>query len=93
VFSGIAQQLDFSGYGDDGSSSDDCSLDYCLAGISSVQSPGSAYRTPGVNRHRSRIIAQSPQSINALPYAALEKLRLCDSPSTPKVNWKPVCTL
>ncbi|KAJ3597191.1 hypothetical protein NHX12_003591 [Muraenolepis orangiensis] len=83
VFNGIAQQLEFSSSGDDGSSSDD-GLDYCLSRISSVQSPGSACLTPRVNRHRSRRIGPSSPSINPIPYAALTNLRLCDSPSTPK---------
>ncbi|CAL8355470.1 unnamed protein product [Lota lota] len=80
AFEGIAQQLEFCSSGDDGSSSDDV-FDYCLSRISSNQGPGSACRTPRANRHRSRSIAQS---VNPIPYAALNKLRLCDSPSTPK---------
>ncbi|XP_041650688.1 wee1-like protein kinase 2 [Cheilinus undulatus] len=51
-----------------------------------VHSPSSACRTPRVQRHRSRSITiPSPvQCTSPIPYASWRKLRLCDSPSTPK---------
>uniref|UniRef100_A0A8C5B7L5 Wee1-like protein kinase n=1 Tax=Gadus morhua TaxID=8049 RepID=A0A8C5B7L5_GADMO len=80
VLDGIAQRIEFCSSGDDGSSSDEV-FDYCLSRNSSNQSSGSAYRTPRVNRQRSRSIAQS---FSPIPYTALTNLRLFDSPSTPK---------
>ena len=88
VLDGIAQRIEFCSSGDDGSSSDEV-FDYCLSRNSSNQSSGSAYRTPRVNRQRSRSIAQS---FSPIPYTALTNLRLFDSPSTPKVKLKSVCT-
>ncbi|CAL8262232.1 unnamed protein product [Merluccius merluccius] len=85
VFNGVAQQLGFSSSGDDGGSSDDDGLDYCLSRAPAAQSPGSGCRTPRGTRHRTRsLLAQSSQSLSPIPYAALKNLRLCDSPSTPK---------
>ncbi|XP_041967350.1 wee1-like protein kinase 2 [Alosa sapidissima] len=53
---------------------------------SPVQSPSSACRTPRVQRHRQRSITASPTSFpsSPIPYAAWNKLRLCESPYTPK---------
>ncbi|XP_071371577.1 wee1-like protein kinase 2 [Centroberyx affinis] len=85
LFDEITQQLDFSSCGEEGCSSDNSSDD-CASGISAVRSPSSACRTPRVQRHRSRSITLSPSlhPTNPIPYAAWRKLRLCDSPSTPK---------
>ncbi|KAM4618772.1 wee1-like protein kinase 2 [Polymixia lowei] len=85
VFDGIAQQLDFSSCGEEGSSSDEGS-DHCAPRIFRFQSPSSACRTPRVQRHRSRSINLSPSSglTNPIPYAAWRNLRLCESPNTPK---------
>lgn len=96
-FDGISQQLDFASGGEDGSSSSssDNSLDGFGFRIRSprlaspgVLSPGSACRTPRVRRHRARSgAASSPsQCTSPIPYATWRKLRLCDSPSTPKVR-------
>ncbi|XP_034541059.1 wee1-like protein kinase 2 [Notolabrus celidotus] len=87
VFDGISQALDFSSCGEEGSSSDNSSDD-CTFRIKSprIRSPGSACRTPRVQRHRSRSITiSSPRHCTSpIPYASWKKLRLCDSPSTPK---------
>ncbi|KAM7396390.1 hypothetical protein PAMP_019434 [Pampus punctatissimus] len=82
LFDEINQQLDFSSCEDEGSSSDISSDDWA----SRIRSPSSACRTPRVQRHRSRSNSfSSPlQRTSHIPYASLSKLRLCDSPSTPK---------
>ncbi|KAM9854042.1 wee1-like protein kinase 2 [Aulostomus maculatus] len=82
MFDGISQQLDFSSCGEEGSSSDNNSDDY----TSRIQSPSPTCRTPRVQRHRSRSSAFSStlQCTSPIPYAVWRKLRLCDSPSTPK---------
>uniref|UniRef100_A0A3Q3EYY8 Wee1-like protein kinase n=1 Tax=Labrus bergylta TaxID=56723 RepID=A0A3Q3EYY8_9LABR len=51
-----------------------------------VHTPSSACMTPRVQRHRSMSITiPSPvQCTSPIPYASWSKLRLCDSPSTPK---------
>ncbi|XP_056334504.1 wee1-like protein kinase 2 [Danio aesculapii] len=60
-------------------------------------------RTPRIQRHRTRSITVSPSiHTSPIPYAAWKKLRLCDSPSTPKSllskstlpcsSSKPCCT-
>ncbi|KAM7002884.1 wee1-like protein kinase 2 [Tautogolabrus adspersus] len=98
VFDGISQQLDFSSCGEEGSSSSDNSSDDCTFRIKSprvhsprvrtprVRTPSSDCMTPRVQRHRSRSITiPSPvQCTSPIPYASWRKLRLCDSPSTPK---------
>lgn len=54
---------------------------------SPIQSPSSACRTPRVPRHRQRSITASPSFPSSpIPYAAWNKLRLCESPNTPKVS-------
>ncbi|XP_032378836.1 wee1-like protein kinase 2 isoform X1 [Etheostoma spectabile] len=86
LFDEISQQLDFSSCGEEGSSSDNSSDD-CTSSIRSprIHSPSSACRTPRVQRHRSRNSTLSPlQCTSPIPYASWRKLRLCDSPSTPK---------
>ncbi|CAJ1057207.1 wee1-like protein kinase 2 [Xyrichtys novacula] len=87
VFEGISQQLDFSSCGEEGNSSDNSSDD-CIFRIQSprIRSPASVCRTPRVQRHRSRSITISSPShcTSPIPYASWKKLRLCDSPSTPK---------
>ncbi|XP_035520163.1 wee1-like protein kinase 2 isoform X2 [Morone saxatilis] len=49
-----------------------------------IHSP--ACRTPRVQRHRSRnnTLSSPLQCTSPIPYASWKKLRLCDSPSTPK---------
>ncbi|KAI9523526.1 Wee1-like protein kinase 2 [Dissostichus eleginoides] len=51
-----------------------------------IGSPSSACRTPKVQRQRSRndTICSPLQCTSPIPYASWRKLRLCDSPSTPK---------
>lgn len=85
VFDGMAQELDFSSCGDEGSSSDSSDDDWTSR---IVRSPSAVCRTPRMQRHRSRSITMSPSfdSNNPIPYVAWRKLRLCDSPSTPKVE-------
>lgn len=80
LFNEISQQLDFSSCGEEGNSSDTTSDD-CTA----------VCRTPRVQRHRSRSNASSSplQCISPIPYASWRKLRLCDTPSTPKANNHP----
>uniref|UniRef100_A0A3P9M4V8 Wee1-like protein kinase n=1 Tax=Oryzias latipes TaxID=8090 RepID=A0A3P9M4V8_ORYLA len=77
LFDGINQQLDFSSCGEDGSS-----------GNASDHFASQMCRTPRVQRHRSRSspsTSTSPsQCASPIPYASWKKLRLCDSPSTPK---------
>ncbi|XP_034444111.1 wee1-like protein kinase 2 isoform X1 [Hippoglossus hippoglossus] len=52
----------------------------------SFHSPSSACRTPRVQRHRGRshTLSSPFQCTSPIPYASWSKLRLCDSPSTPK---------
>ncbi|XP_029008734.1 wee1-like protein kinase 2 [Betta splendens] len=87
LFDEISQKLDFSSWGEEGSSSDNSSDD-CAAMTRSprISSPASACWTPRVQRHRSRSNAMSSpsQCTSPIPYASWSKLRLCDSPSTPK---------
>ncbi|XP_028264155.1 wee1-like protein kinase 2 isoform X2 [Parambassis ranga] len=87
LFDGINQQLDFSSCGEEGSSSDNNSDD-CVTSIRSprIRSPSSACQTPRVQRHRSRSNASSSpyQCTSPIPHSFWRKLRLCDSPSTPK---------
>ncbi|XP_019749728.1 wee1-like protein kinase 2 [Hippocampus comes] len=93
LFDEISQRLDFSNCGkegsDDGShSSSSCSSDNnsddCTSRMQSPSSP--ACRTPRVQRHRSRNnTLSSPLSCTSpISFASWNKLRLCDSPSTPK---------
>ncbi|XP_012688554.1 wee1-like protein kinase 2 [Clupea harengus] len=52
---------------------------------SPIQSPSSVCRTPRVQRHRRSSITASPSFPSSpIPYEAWNKLRLCESPSTPK---------
>ncbi|XP_008310053.1 wee1-like protein kinase 2 isoform X2 [Cynoglossus semilaevis] len=87
LFDGISQQLDFTSCGEEGNSSDNSS-DECASRIPSprLRSPSPACRTPRVQRHRSRnsTVSSPSQCTSPIPYAFLRKLRLCDSPSTPK---------
>lgn len=99
LFDGISQQLDFTSCGEEGSSSDNSSDDY-VSRIRSprirspricsprIQSPSSACRTPRAQRHRSRsnTLSSPVQCTSPIPYTFWKKLRLCDSPSTPKVE-------
>uniref|UniRef100_A0A3P9Q9E2 Wee1-like protein kinase n=1 Tax=Poecilia reticulata TaxID=8081 RepID=A0A3P9Q9E2_POERE len=77
------QQLNFSSCGEEGNSSDNTSDD--CAGLPGC-SPGLACRTPRVQRHRSRNNSSSSplQTASPIPYASWRKLRLCDTPNTPK---------
>ncbi|XP_070828135.1 wee1-like protein kinase 2 isoform X2 [Chaetodon trifascialis] len=97
LFDGISQQLGFTSCGEEGSSSDNSSDDY-ISRIRSprvrsprvrsprIRSPSSACRTPRVQRHRSRsnTLSSPIQCTSPIPYASWRKLRLCESPSTPK---------
>lgn len=97
LFDGISQRLDFTR--EEGSSSDNSSDDY-TSGIRSprirsprihsprYESPNSACRTPRMQRLRSRsnTVPSPLQCTSPIPYATWKKLRLCDSPSTPKVG-------
>lgn len=104
-FDGISQRLDFASGGED-SSSDNSSDDYAFRIRSprvvsrGVLNPESACRTPRVQRHHSRSSTVSPsiQCSNPIPYGTWRKLRLSDSPSTPKVRqqslqMKQTCSL
>ncbi|KAJ8391056.1 hypothetical protein AAFF_G00096770 [Aldrovandia affinis] len=75
----MVQQLDFLSCEEDSS---DSSLDDW--GTRAIRSPEFICRTPKISRHRSR----STMSSSAFPTTPLrcawKKLRLCDSPSTPK---------
>ena len=53
-----------------------------------IRSPSSVCRTPRVQRHRSRsnTLSSPVECTSPIPYASWKKLRLCDSPSTPKVG-------
>ncbi|XP_036374192.1 wee1-like protein kinase 2 [Megalops cyprinoides] len=74
------QHLDFSSSGEDSS---DSSLDDWRG--RSIRSPDSVCRTPTIQRHRARSAVAPPSFPSTpLPYAAWKKLRLCDSPNTPK---------
>ncbi|XP_014866476.1 PREDICTED: wee1-like protein kinase 2 isoform X1 [Poecilia mexicana] len=83
LFGEISQQLDFSSCGEEGNSSDNTSDD--CAGLPGC-SPSLACRTPRVQRHRSRSNSSSSpmRSTSPIPYASWRKLRLCDTPNTPK---------
>lgn len=94
TFDGISQKLDFT-IEEDGSSSSDNSLDDYTFRIRSPRvasprflDPESACRTPRVQRHRtgSSTVSSPLQCTSPIPYASWRKLRLCDSPSTPKVG-------
>lgn len=97
LFDGISQRLNFKR--EEGSSSDNSSDDYTTRIRSSkipspstrsprYGSPSSACRTPRTQRHRSRsrTVGSPLQCVSPIPYASWKKLRLCDSPSTPKVR-------
>ncbi|XP_056271732.1 wee1-like protein kinase 2 [Pseudoliparis swirei] len=92
LFGEISQQLDFTSCGEEGSSSDNSSDD-CAFRIHSprihsprIHSPGSVCRTPRGQQHRSRsnTVCSPLECTSPIPYASWSKLRLCDSPSTPK---------
>ncbi|XP_049580190.1 wee1-like protein kinase 2 isoform X2 [Syngnathus scovelli] len=91
LFDEISQRLDFSSCGKVGSDSgsrsssgSDNNSDDCASRMQSPSSP--ACRTPRVQRHRSRnnAISSPLNCTSPIPYATWKKLRLCDSPSTPK---------
>ncbi|XP_017274563.1 wee1-like protein kinase 2 [Kryptolebias marmoratus] len=81
LFDGINQRLEFSSCEEEGNSSDTTSDDFA-----SICSPSLACRTPKVQRHRSRsnTLASPLRCTSPIPYASWKKLRLCESPSTPK---------
>lgn len=97
LFDGISQRLDFKR--EEGSSSDNSSDDY-TSRIRSPKihsprirsprcgSPSPACRTPRTQRHRSRsrTVGSPLQFISPIPSASWKKLRLCDTPNTPKVK-------
>ncbi|XP_058607304.1 wee1-like protein kinase 2 isoform X2 [Onychostoma macrolepis] len=75
----VQQHLSFSSSGEDSS---DNSFDEWAHRSLPVRSP---CQTPRVQRHCTRSITVSPSiPTSPIPYAAWKKLRLCDSPSTPK---------
>ncbi|KAI5098205.1 wee1-like protein kinase 2 isoform 2 [Silurus meridionalis] len=79
----LVQHMYFSSCGEEDSS--DSSVDDWAPRSVLLRSPSSACRTPRVQRQRSRSNAVSPAAPSSpIPYAAWRKLRLCDSPSTPK---------
>ncbi|MCI4379226.1 hypothetical protein PGIGA_G00225550 [Pangasianodon gigas] len=79
----VQQHLYFSSCGEEDSS--DSSVEDWVPRSVSLRSPSSACRTPRVQRHRTRSNTVSPAApTSPIPYAAWRKLRLCDSPSTPK---------
>nr|XP_020458673.1 wee1-like protein kinase 2 [Monopterus albus]XP_020458674.1 wee1-like protein kinase 2 [Monopterus albus] len=82
LFDDISQQLDFSSCGEEGGSSDNSSDD-CT---SRIRSPSSTCTTPRVqqNRSRSSTFSCPLQCTSPIPSVSWRKLRLCDSPSTPK---------
>ncbi|XP_023841593.1 wee1-like protein kinase 2 [Salvelinus sp. IW2-2015] len=81
------QNLDFSSCGEEEEGSDS-SLDEWNSRNPQILSPNSVCRTPIVQRHCTRSFPISPSipvsPTTTIPYAAWRKLRLCDSPSTPK---------
>ncbi|XP_055789968.1 wee1-like protein kinase 2 isoform X2 [Salvelinus fontinalis] len=81
------QNLDFSSCGEEEEGSDS-SLDEWNSRNPQILSPNSVCRTPIVQRHCTRSFTISPSipvsPTTPIPYAAWRKLRLCDSPSTPK---------
>ncbi|XP_052008797.1 wee1-like protein kinase 2 [Xyrauchen texanus] len=79
----MQQCLNFSSSGEDDSS--DNSFDEWAPRSVPLRSPSAACQTPRVQRHRPRSVTVSPSiPTSPIPYAAWKKLRLCDSPSTPK---------
>ncbi|XP_060734600.1 wee1-like protein kinase 2 [Tachysurus vachellii] len=79
----VQQHLYFLSCGEEDSS--DSSVEDWAPRSVSLRSPSSTCRTPRVPRHRTRSNAVSPAApTSPIPYAAWRKLRLCDSPSTPK---------
>ncbi|KAM9481231.1 wee1-like protein kinase 2 [Clarias gariepinus] len=83
----VQQHLYFSSCGEEDSS--DTSVEDWVPRSVSLRSPSSACQTPRVQRHRTRnntpAAPVSPSvPTSPIPYAAWRKLRLCDSPSTPK---------
>ncbi|XP_061773954.1 wee1-like protein kinase 2 isoform X2 [Nerophis ophidion] len=83
LFDDISERLVFSSCGEESSSSSDNSDD-CTSRLRSPNS--SVCRTPRVHRHRSRSYALSSplRCTTPIPYASWKKLRVCDSPNTPK---------
>ncbi|KAG9273212.1 wee1-like protein kinase 2 isoform X2 [Astyanax mexicanus] len=77
----IQQHLNFSSCGEE-DSSDSSVEDWALISVP-LRSPSSTCRTPRVQRHHARGVSPSAPT-SPIPYSAWRKLRLCDSPSTPK---------
>lgn len=85
----VQQHLYFSSCGEEDSS--DSSVEDWAPRSVSLRSPSSTCRTPRVQRHHTRSNAVSPAApTSPIPYTAWRKLRLCDSPSTPKVTLPPL---
>ncbi|CAL9697226.1 unnamed protein product [Knipowitschia caucasica] len=78
---GIAQQLFFSSCDEDSSNSDNSLDEFSFR----IQRKSPVCRTPDQHhRSRSKTVASPMQCTSPIPYASWRKLRLCDSPSTPK---------
>ncbi|KAJ0069676.1 hypothetical protein NL108_011963 [Boleophthalmus pectinirostris] len=78
---GISQQLYFSSCDEDSSNSDNSLDEYSFR----IQSKSPTCRTPVAQHHRRSHTQSSPAHCTSpIPYASWRKLRLCDSPSTPK---------
>ncbi|XP_056622103.1 wee1-like protein kinase 2 isoform X1 [Triplophysa dalaica] len=79
----VQQHLNFSSSGEEDSS--DNSFDEWTLRSIPLRSPSAACQTPRVQRHRTLSVTVSPSiPTSPIPYSAWKKLRLCDSPSTPK---------
>ncbi|XP_062860700.1 wee1-like protein kinase 2 [Trichomycterus rosablanca] len=79
----VQQHLYFSSCGEEDSS--DSSVENWVPKSVPLRSPSATCRTPRVQCHRARSTTASPSAATSpIPYAAWSKLRLCDSPSTPK---------
>lgn len=80
----VQQHLNFSSSGEEDSS--DNSFDEWTLKSVPLLSPSAACQTPRVQRHRLSVTVSPSVPTSPIPYSAWKKLRLCDSPSTPKVG-------
>ncbi|XP_026859805.1 wee1-like protein kinase 2 [Electrophorus electricus] len=79
----MQQRLSFLSCGEEDSS--DSSMEDWAPRTVLQQSPSLVCQTPRVQRHRTwSVTASTSAPTSPIPYAAWRKLRLCDSPSTPK---------
>ncbi|KAF3854553.1 hypothetical protein F7725_022608 [Dissostichus mawsoni] len=90
-FDEISQHLDFSSCGEEGSSSDnssdDCTFRFQSPRIRSPRIRSPRIRSPRIGSPRigsPSSACRTPKCTSPIPYASWRKLRLCDSPSTPK---------